>query len=408
MALGIGANSDRFKATLRTRDAAMAAEWAAVLRSACGAMQEKRYARLHAAIELGDGAAAAEIATELSQLQSKVPHHMPDGDSARKSSGSKRAEPMVRTALSVDCARERARLAGRHSLPQTGFGEECNSDNEIIGTELPDPEEAGSPSFGSPAFATAMALSARLADADAALGRAHAALLLLADDVRAAAAYPPAQLAEVLASIAEQASAAAAAGAKPLRVTQVPSLDLSVVGFTSMGNSSVVSACASPDPDRSFASSVGASSVGGDGGGSGGASSLGARRAVAPESPEPRAPTEAAASSVAKAASSVAEAASSVAKAASSVAKAESTAASAAAHAADPRPFPGHLSSAGVDATTPLDKQWASEGDGTRFDLRVGPDYRRHKKKDKSAAHVYTFYAAEVPYIRQKHVHIQD
>ena len=52
----------RFKAVLRTENAAEAAEWCAVLRFACGTQRQQGYARLQAAITDGDVSTAASVA----------------------------------------------------------------------------------------------------------------------------------------------------------------------------------------------------------------------------------------------------------------------------------------------------------------------------------------------------------
>lgn len=63
----------RFKAVLRTDNAAEAAEWCAVLRFACGAQRQQGYARLQAAITDGDVSTAASMAQELARIAAVVP-----------------------------------------------------------------------------------------------------------------------------------------------------------------------------------------------------------------------------------------------------------------------------------------------------------------------------------------------
>jgi len=397
--LGIGANSDRFKATLRTQDAALAAEWAAVLRSACGAMMEKRYSKLHAAIAQGNDSAAAAIATELALLRNKVAHRNSEEITPVRRG---RREPPLRLAHSVDSGR----AAHASPPPQTSAnrGASCggaapesedgrNSEGEILGTELPD----------------------RMVPRDAVLGSAHAALSSIADEARSAAAETPLQPQRLLSTLGHIAAAAAAAATAVINGTSPPPplhLPYASSNFTSAYPSSV------PSPTQPLPPPVPSSPHSPR-------TSLAPTPLAPPTAPPQRqtpAPTpqtdplispgvDALASSTPGANLDAtptpgihpdatptpgAGAGAAAAATAAELAAAAAAAAAATSAAADVRPLPGQLSAAGVDATTPADKRWATAGDGSGFDVRVGPDYRRNKRKAASAAHVYQLMAADV------------
>ena len=65
--------SNHFKATLRTTDEALAAEWLAVLRAACGRQRTAGIERLQAAISQGEVQLAGRLAEELAALAAAVP-----------------------------------------------------------------------------------------------------------------------------------------------------------------------------------------------------------------------------------------------------------------------------------------------------------------------------------------------
>lgn len=65
--------SDRFKALLRTSDAKLAAEWIAVLRTACGRQRSQGFERLQTAIAAGDVQVAMQMAEDLASLSAAVP-----------------------------------------------------------------------------------------------------------------------------------------------------------------------------------------------------------------------------------------------------------------------------------------------------------------------------------------------
>ena len=76
----------RFKAVLRTENAAEATEWCAVLRYACGTQRQQGYARLQAAITDGDVSTAASMAQELARIAAVVPSLQPPDRASTASS----------------------------------------------------------------------------------------------------------------------------------------------------------------------------------------------------------------------------------------------------------------------------------------------------------------------------------
>ena len=73
VARAVERGSDRFKALLRTSDEALAAEWLAVLRTACGRQRSHGIEKLQAAIAQGDASLAANMAAGLATLSAAVP-----------------------------------------------------------------------------------------------------------------------------------------------------------------------------------------------------------------------------------------------------------------------------------------------------------------------------------------------
>lgn len=84
--------SDRFRALLRTRDAALAAEWIAVLHAACGRQRAHGMEQLQSAIISGDVHAAAGLAERLASLSAAVP-----GRPRQQSSSARGSPPLYPT-----------------------------------------------------------------------------------------------------------------------------------------------------------------------------------------------------------------------------------------------------------------------------------------------------------------------
>lgn len=365
--------SDRFKVTLRTPDEALAAEWLAVLRTACGRQRTLSLEKLQAAIALGDAPLAADMAAGLAELTAAVPiksrstlRHSPDQRDSSLSNELSSESPNSAARPSPRVLDVSARVHKPHYFSAESTDDEIVPEVTVV---LHHPSER-------------MAAKEQLAVAQqtivaqrAALQAAHDALLAVGATTAAAAA----------------AAALAAEPPKPAMSTQTGTIVMPATpvaarpGTSGSGGGSASTA----EPELAQAVSAAAASVdvtdrgeqvAGPSGAPGVAASDAEAEVTAGVETAARATVEVGAN--AAAADAAAATSKPAAAGAAPVAQEEWT-------EEDGKPKAGFS----LVGTTGL---LMTEGDGREFELRVGPDYKKNGKKAPSAMHTYHPVAVDV------------
>ncbi len=225
--------SDRYRATLRTADKAVAAEWLAVLGAACGRQRDAGMEKLYAAISSGDAAEARRLAAELAVASAALP-------GARRSMRSDHLLGVERSQAFVEVPARPYQRSASYSGGTASQSQSDVSEDEVQEVEV----------VLRPPRASVTALTASLEQTSAMLEQQTAALLGARGALEALARQivsdPPA--AAAAASTAAAAATAALASCTRDAATPPPSIRSPPLGPTSPRSSPAVGASKSVPP----------------------------------------------------------------------------------------------------------------------------------------------------------------